>query len=229
MLLPFWNSELQVEIPAWFPWGKDYQPVSVNRFHDSTLKNIAALCFDLESEFFFMASPLVGCVGNLPREKFFHYSSENIFNLGFLMMFGFSELLEKAIIISLAYVPEARKLSAGVTSCALWRGGIFEGNMKVIAVAGDDPFYDGNEYLKGLEKVLSDVKAAVHAPELSYYAEKFGYDRFLMKWENENLYDVRTSQLISEIEDKGTQEIVGGSSKINFPPFFGVTIAAVEK
>ena len=97
MILPFWNSELQVEIPSWFPWGKDYQPVSINRFHNKMLRDIAASCFDLDSEFYFMASPLVGYVGSLSREKYFQDSPENTFHLGFLMVFAYSEIIEKAL------------------------------------------------------------------------------------------------------------------------------------
>ena len=229
MYLPFWSSELQVEISSWFPWGKDYQPVSVNRFHSSTLQSIAASCLDLDSEFLFAASPLMGCVGNLSREKFFRFSSDSILNLGFLMIFGFSEKIEKALAFSLATIKSAKDLNIGVTFCSLWRGGVFEGKMKIIAIASNEPFYDCSDYLEGLDGVLSEVKNFLHTPNISYYAEKFGYDRFLMDCENINPYDLRVSQIVSELQDNGAREIVGGSPKIDFPPFFGLAIATVEK
>ena len=228
MILPYWNSELRVEITSWFPWGKDYQPVSVNRFHDGTLKSIAASCLDLEGEFFFMASPLVGSVGSLSRDKFFHYGPEVFLSLGFLMMLGYSEKLEKAVIVSFANKEVSKGLCAGVTTCSLWRGGVFESNMKVIVLASYEPFYDASDYLKSLAVLLKDVKNILHASELSYYAEKFGYDRFFLQWENEDPYRIRVSQILAEIENEGVQEIVGGSPKIDFPPFFGVTLTAVE-
>lgn len=229
MYLPFWTSELQVEISSWFPWGKDYQPVSVNRFYSSTLQSIAASCLDLDSEFLFAASPLTGCIGNLSREKFFHFGSENILNLGFLMIFSFSENIEKALVLSIAVTKSAKDLNIGITSCSLWRGGVFEGRMKVIAIASEEPFYDCSEYLSGLEAVLKSVKDALHKPDISYYAEKFGYDRFLSGWENVNPYDIQVSQILAELDNKEAQEIVGGYSRIDFPPFFGLAIAAVEK
>ncbi|MDY6399387.1 MAG: hypothetical protein SPL10_07330 [Synergistales bacterium] len=229
MYLPFWSSELQVEISSWFPWGKDYQPVSVNRFHSSTLRSIAASCLDLDSEFLFAASPLMGCVGNLSREKFFRYGSDNILHLGFLMIFGFSEKIENALTFSLATLKSAKGLNIGITFCTFLRGGVFEGKMKVIAIASDEPFYDCSGYLEGLDGVLGEIKKFYRTPNISYYAEKFGYDRFLMDWENINPYDLRINQIMSELQDNGAREIVGGSPKIDFPSFFGLAIATVEK
>ncbi len=229
MILPFWNSELYVEISSWFPFGKDYQPVSVNRFYDRTLRNIAGSCIDLDSEFFFMASPLTGCVGNLPRENFFRYQPDNTFNLGFLLILGYSEQAEKAVILSLGIAGAKSGLNAGITACSIWSRGIFEGSAKVIAVAGDDPFYDCTAYLKILSAVMDDVKKHIGTPGQSYYAEKFGYDRFFLDWENDNPYDMASSQVISEFEFDSTREIVGGSSKEDFPPFMGASVSISVK
>ena len=227
MFLPYWNSELYVEISSCFPLGKDYQPVSINKFYDENLRNLASLCMDLDSEFFFMASPFIGCVGNLPRENFFRYTPDNVFNLGFLMLLSYSEKIEKALIVSLAFEHE-KNLLAGVSKCSFWRKGVFEGNTKVIAIVSDDPFYDCTEYLKRLTDTLAIVKKSLRASDSSYYAEKFGYDRFFIPWENENPYELRVSQLISEFEYENTKEIVGGSTRIEFPQFLGITIRAIE-
>ncbi|MBQ3447080.1 MAG: hypothetical protein IJG37_05495 [Synergistaceae bacterium] len=214
-----------MEISPCFPFGKDYQPVSVNRFHDDTLKSIAGSCIDLDSEFFFMASPQTGCVGNLPRENFFRYQPDGALNLGFLMILGYSEKVERAVILSLGLSGPKSGLSAGITACSIWCRGIFEGAAKVIAVAGDDPFFDGTGYLHVLSRVLNDVKGFIGSPGQSYYAEKFGYDRFFMSWENDNPYDIAASRVISEFELDGTREIVGGSSREDFPPFMGASVS----
>lgn len=228
MILPFWSSELHVEIPSWFPWGKDYQPVSINRFYNRVLRDIAAWSFDLDSEFYFMASPLVGYVGNLSREKYFQDSPEHTFHLGFLMVFAHSEIIEKALTASIAFNEAAKGLSLGITYCSLWRGGVFEGKVKVVAVASDEPFYDCEEYLYGLAHVLQEIKGIIRPTRLSYFAEKFGYNRFSFDWENENPYDSRITQILSEIEDDEAKEIVGGSPLVDFPPFFGMAVTAVE-
>lgn len=227
MFLPYWNSELYVEISSYFPLGKDYQPVSINRFYDENLKTLASLCMDLDSEFLFMASPFIGCVGNLPRDNFFRYGPDNVFNLGFLMLLSYSEKIEKAVIVSLALDPE-KKLMAGVSRCSFWRKGVFEGDTKVIAISSDEPFYDCTDYLKQLTGTLAIVKNTLKTSDLAYYAEKFGYDRFFLHWENENPYELRVSQLIAEFKYDNTKEIVGGSTQINFPQFLGITIREIK-
>ena len=225
MILPFWNSELYVEISSWFPFGKDYHPVSLNRFYDATLKRISEASMNMGSEFFFMASPNTGCVGNLSRENFFRYGPDHFFNLGFLMTFGYSDMLEKVIIASLGVLESSHGLFAGITSCSLWSRGIYEGSTKVIAIASNEPFYDCTEYLKGLAGLLDDVKTFTKIENLSYYAEKFGYDRFFMNWENENPFDLRISEVLSEFETDTMKEITGGSSVEEFPPFLGAALS----
>lgn len=228
--LPCWNSELQVEIPDWFPWGKDYQPVSLNRFHDEILRDIAASCFDLDSEFYFMASPLIGIAGGLSREKYFQDRPENTLHLGFLMVFAYSEKLEKAILVSLNYfgIKKAAELGLGITNCSIWRNGVFEGKTKIIAIASDEPFYDGDEYLSCLASTLREVKNVYRTAGLSFFAEKLGYERFLLEWENVNFYDARVTEILSEIEDENVKEIVGGSPLIEFPPFFGLSLTKTK-
>ncbi|MBQ7576816.1 MAG: hypothetical protein IJT21_00965 [Synergistaceae bacterium] len=228
MLMPFWNAELYVEISQWFPIGKDYQPISVNRFYDSDLQKISASCMDLGSEFFFMASPSTGCVGNLPRENFFKYNPDSAVNLGFLMILGYSDKIERGITASLAMLESARGLFAGITSCSLWSHGIFQGNTKVIAITSDDPFYNCNDYIRGLARILDEVKKFLGSGNDSYFAEKFGYDRFFMQWEDDNPFDLRVSQILNEFELDSTREIVGDRSNMDFPPFIGAVMRTQE-
>lgn len=224
MILPFWNSELYVEISPCFPFGKDYHPVSLNRFYNATLHRISEASMNLGSEFFFMASPLTGCVGNLSRENFFKYGPDNVLNLGFLMTFGYSDMLERAIIASFGLLESSHGLFAGITSCSLWSRGIYEGTAKVIAIASNEPFYDCTEYLKGLAGLLEEAENFTKSEDISYYAEKFGYDRFFMRWENDNPFDLRISEILSEFETDTVKEITGGSSIEEFPPFLGAAL-----
>ena len=171
-----------------------------------------------------MASPLVGCVGGLSREKYFNDSPESVLHLGFLMVFAYSEKIEKALVASLALNKSAKGLFIGMTNCSLWRDGIFEGKTKVIAIASDEPFYDCTDYLKALTATLQEVKTIFKPSALSFYAEKLGYERFLVEWENINPYDARVTEILSEFEDENIKEIVGGSPLIEFPPFFGLSL-----
>ena len=225
MILPLWSSELYVEISRCFPFGRDYHPVSPSRFHDETLRRISAACLDLGGEFFFMASPQTGCVGSLSRENYFKYSPDNLINLGFIMTLGYSDMLEKAVISSLI-LPEAKlKLTAGITACSIWSRGIFEGVTKVIAVAADEPFFDSADYLRGFAGILDEFRKNQGGGRNSYYAEKFGYDRFFMAWENDSPVDISVSRTIAEFEFDGTKEIAGGAATRDFPPFMGAVVS----
>ena len=224
MILPFWNSELYVELSRCFPFGRDYHPVSLSRFHDETLRRISSACLDLGGEFFFMASPQTGCVGSLSRENFFKYSPDAALNLGFIMTLGYSDILEKAVIASLITPEAGMKLKAGITACSLWSRGVFEGMTKVIAVAADEPFFDSTDYLTRFAGLLEEYRTILNTGHSSYYAEKFGYDRFFMMWENDSPTDIAVSQAIAEFELDSTREIVGGGSTDEFPPFMGATI-----
>ena len=233
ILLPFWKSEIYVEISPHFPYGRDYKPFSENRFYNDNLKNIAALCLDLQGEFYFMSSPLSGCAGilttsNKNKNLYGLNESGSSFSLGFLMVLGYSEILEKSVLVSLLS-ERSKGLSAGISFCAFWSGEILRSKSKVIAIVSDDPLYDCTEYLKYLEYVLQDIKTGLKTSDLSYYAEKFGYDRFCYEWENENPYDSQISREISEFQYEGTKEIIGGSNCMNFPDFMGITVTVNNK
>ncbi len=229
MLLPFWSSEIHVELPSWFPWGRDYQPVSINRLYDSALNSIAESCFDMESEFFFLSSPFVGCVGSLAREKYFQTSPDKMFNLGFLMVFAYSEQMEKTLIASFAAAEVIEDLNLGIAFCSIWRDGVFEKKIKTIVIVSNEPFYDCTGYILKLPIILDGAKKFLKSSPLSYFAEKFGFNRFHVNWENMNPYQIATARILSELESGNAKNIVGGSSMINFPPFFGLSIAEAEK
>lgn len=228
MILPFWNSELYVEVSSWFPFGKDYYPVSLNRFYSESLKTLSGLLMDLDSEFLFMASPEIGCVGNLPRENFFKYIPDTTLNLGFLLVLGYSEPAEKAVIASLGLTGAAKDLAAGIAACYIWSRGIYQGRTKVIAVASYEPFYNADEYLKALVKMLDEIKTRTGAGNASYYAERFGYDRFFVAWEKDSPFEVWTNLALGDFEYDQTKEITGGDSMRTFPPFLGTAVSMKE-
>ena len=225
MILPNWNSEIQVEITSWYPFGKDYHPVSLNRFYDETLRRISESSMNMGSEFFFMASPLTGCVGNLSRENFFKPNPDSIINLGFIMTFGYSYMIERSIIASFAFLDTSHELQAGITTCSLWSRGIYEGSTRVVVVTSDDTFYDCTDYLKGLAKIFEETNECIKTCDISYYAEKFGYNRFFMEHETDRPTERSISEVLSEMESDIATEITGGSSVEEFPSFLGTGIS----
>ncbi|MBQ7216770.1 MAG: hypothetical protein IJS39_12400, partial [Synergistaceae bacterium] len=105
-----------------------------------------------------------------------------------------------------------------------WSHGVFEGVTKVIAVAADEPFYDSTDYLKGFAGILEDFGKILKSENNAYYAEKFGYDRFFVAWEDENPIDIAVSRTMAEFELDGTKEIAGGGVNEDFPAFMGAAV-----
>ena len=215
-MLPYWNSDLDLEIASWFPFGVDYRPVSVHALDNLRLRKIAASCLDRESEFFFMSSPRMGCIGSLMRDNFYRVEPQGIVGLGFMMILGYSLRMERLISAGLG---GSEDLSAGVAFCSLWNRGVLMENMKVIVLVSEGIFFDEEKFLEDFEAMLAPQDGA---PDLAFFAERFGYRRFCMVYETDDPLQLRISKLLFEMEFAETRQMVGPSPEVSFPPFFGL-------
>ena len=228
MLLPFWNSDIYVDIASWFPFGKDYYLTSVNKFYDEyDLKKISEGCLDFGSEFYFMSSPLTGCIGNFTRDSLFKQRQDAGLNLGFLMMLGYSPEIEKLLCGVIAPPEFSENLTAGITKCSLWENGRLIGRSDVIVIVSDDPFYDCDNFMKRLLEFLENVTIYRNHGS-AYYVEKFGYRRFLSPYENEDILKNKITEALTNFKFSSTREIVGMSPEIKFPAFMGMSVGVQE-
>ncbi|GHS96546.1 hypothetical protein AGMMS50276_15090 [Synergistales bacterium] len=225
-MLRYWNSDLDLEVASWFPFGVDYKPVSINTMHSFQLENIASLCLETGSEFFFMSSMFSGCVGSLMRDNFYKDENKGSFSLGFMMLLGYSPQMEK---ILGQKISERQDVRAGVAFCSLWNKTLFLENMKVIVLVSESLFFSEDEFLADFESILegevADDKGQSKHSSVSYFAEKFGYKRFYMAYETDDLLQIRISKLLYEMEFPETRMMVGPSPEMVFPPFLGVTVS----
>ena len=227
-MLPYWNSDLDLEIASWFPLGVDYRPVSSSQH--PRLRRIASRCLGLGSEFLFMSSPMEGCSGSLMRDSW--AAPDEIIRLGFMMVLGYSQGMERMVELALDGMKrqgDGEDLSAGVASCSLWHEGTLMGVVKVIALVSGEPFFDEDGFLDGFDKTLSEsgVEAGLDS-DLSFFAERFGYRRFSLSYETEDPLQLRISQLLYEMEFSETRQMVGPSPEVDFPPFIGVMIGGIN-
>lgn len=223
-MLPYWNSDLDLEIASWFPLGVDYQPVSINHLYSSRLRRIAASCLALESEFLFVASPQLGCVGGLMRDNFYRAEPYGLVSFGFMLLLSYSPRMEKLVSALLA---AQTGVAGGIALCSLWEREAMVGRVKAIALVSEDPFFDEKPFLKGFDEVL--VAAAKKRGGVSFFAERFGYWRFSMPHETDDPLQLRISQLLYEMEFPETRQMVGPSPEVPFPPFFGFAIGFGEE
>lgn len=218
--LPYWDSDVDMQIAPWFPLGVDYKPVSVNLFHSGRLSKIAALALSLNSEFFCLTSLKSGYVGTLLRDNMFIPGRLRRIELGFTMLFGYSPAMEEALA---PLLEEYGDIEGGVSFCTLRDRNIIRESFKAIILVSGNPLFSEDEFLdhlgEGLEKCVSSRES------MAFFAETFGYRRFFIPYETDNPVDLEISRLLYEMEFEETRQWVGPSPEVSFPPFFTLELA----
>jgi hypothetical protein len=101
--------------------------------------------------------------------------------------------------------------------------------MKVIVLVSDSLLFREEDFLTDfgemLENEMSGGKEAKKTSNISYFAEKFGYRRFCIAYETDDLLQLRISKLLYEMEFPETRQMVGPSPEMTFPPFMGITLS----
>lgn len=218
-LLPYWDSNVDMEIAPWFPFGVDYKPVSVNAHHSGILTDIAALSLRLNSEFFSLTSLKSGYAGTLLRDSMFVPGKHPRLGLGFTMLFGYSRPMED-LVSSLQ--SEDGEIEAGVSFCCLWDRDILMESFKAIVLVSGDPFFNEDGFLSRLAEALA--RRASTQASLPFFAERFGYRRFFIPYETDNPVNLEISRLLHEMEFEETRKLVGPSPEVSFPPFLGISL-----
>ncbi|HCL79648.1 MAG TPA: hypothetical protein DIC53_06750 [Synergistaceae bacterium] len=218
--LPYWSTNVEMEVASWLPLGIDYDPVSVNAHHSLRLGHVAALSMGLGSEFFCLSSLMSGTVGNLFRDSMFLPGMRNRVGLGFTMIFGYSEPMEDFLA---DHLDGREDVEAGVSYCRLGDRSVPLDTFKVIVLVSGDPFFSEDRFLEELEKGLME-KAPVRE-NVSYFAERFGYRRCSIPYETDDPVGLEISKLLYEMEFRETRRAVGPSPEVPFPPFVGLMLS----
>jgi hypothetical protein len=126
-------------------------------------------------------------------------------------------------------ISENQDVTAGVAFCSLWNRTLLLENMKVIVLVSETLFFNEDDFLADLETLLTkefpEGGDAAECSSFSYFAEKFGYRRFCMAYETDDLMQLRISKLLYEMEFPETRQMVGPSPEMAFPPFLGVVLS----
>ena len=211
--LPYWDQNVNLEIASWMPYGIDFNPVSVNALYSERFANIARLAFGFGSEFFYLRSSGNGYVGTMARESLMYPDKNSEDADGFRIVFSYSPSIER-ILESVAR--GQLNVYAGLTLCEIWDRSVLVDECKVVALASDDPLFDEDQFLNHLEQALKQSEE-VQNSILAFYAEKFGYRRFTIPYETDNVIQMEISQLLFEFELEETLEIVGPSPEVSLP------------
>ncbi len=224
-LLPFWDSDLSIDLPSSFPFGKDYAPVWSNAVYNDGLGIIAKSCIECGSELFFMVSPLTGCIGSFTRENAFSFSQSLSLDLGFMLLLGYSHVMERIVFLALDVFDENHELKAGITNCHITKRGVFSGRTRAIAIASLEPFFDPGKFLLDFALLLREISSVNNSGRaLAFFAEKFGYTRFAFDWEIDSPEQLRIRKALYELKFDSTRDVTGPSPAIQFPPFLGTVL-----
>lgn len=212
-ILPYWDQNIELDIVPWIPYGKDFSPVTVNSMYSQVLGNVAGLAFEMNSEFLYLRSFLNGNVGTMARQNMIDPTRNKGLELGFTMIFTYSEPLEKAL---LPLLKDFRSMKAGLTLCGIWSDNVLVDECKVIMLVSEETFFDEAEFLESLQASFRQSSGRKDS-NLSFFAEKFGYRRFSISYETDNLIQMQITQALFDFELEATKEVLGPAPELPLP------------
>ena len=212
-LLPYWDQNVEFDIEPWLPYGKDYSPVTVNKLLSPLLESVAGLAFEMQSEFLFLRSFQSGNVGTLSRQNIIDPIRNDGIELGFTAVFTYSEDMENCII---KLLNRFKGLKAALTLCGIWSDALLVDECKVIMLVSEDPFFDENQFFITLQKSFQ-ILSGKQKSNISFFAEKFGYRRFSISYETDNITEMRITQALFDFELDSTREVLGPTPELKLP------------
>ena len=218
--LPYWDSNVDMEIAPWFPLRMDYEPISVNAYHSRALCDIAALSLRMNSEFLCLTSLQSGHVGTLLRDSMIDPGKVGRIGLCFTMLFGYSPPMEALLSMLL---DDDKEVEAGLSFCCLWDRDIMLESFKAIVLVSSNPLFDEDTFLSRLAALLE--KSVSSQANLPFFAEKFGYRRFFVPHETDNVVQLEISRLLSAMEFEETRACVGPSPSMAFPLILDISLS----
>lgn len=214
-ILPYWDQNMDLEITPWTPYTKDYYPVSVNLLHSDQLGEIASLALGMDSELLFVESAETGRVGPLFRENLLMPGHRPHHEGGFSLIFGYSAMMEALLGMFTQAFPGVR---AGLAVCGVWDRFMLVDECKVIVLVGDSLLLNESKCMRALQAVMS--AATSDNGSCSFFAEKFGYRRFSIPFETDDVTSLAISRILFDFEMDATRALLGPPPEALLPEVF---------
>ena len=224
-VLPYWDQNIELEVVNWFPYGVDYNPVTVNDMADPLLSGISAFALELNSELFHLKSFQSGNVGTFARQHMIDPFRNKGAEFGFAMILSYSAEMEKCILAIISKFPD---LKAGLTLTSIWSEGVLVDECKTILLASDDIFFNETKFLSTFHTALQ-IFSGKMSSNTSFFAERFGYRRFSISYETDDVTSMRISQALFDLELDQTREVVGPMPELALSPLIAGTMPVPEK
>jgi hypothetical protein len=206
---------MEFDIETWVPYKCDFKPITINTMFSDALGRIADMAMRMGSEFLYMERDGACPVGTLVQENLIRPRINGALGPGFAMVFSYSEGME-GVLYDLSRGSDV--FGAGITLCGIWRSAILLDECKVLVVASASPLFDSEEFLAALGNELS-LRKKPGGDNLPYFAEKFGYRRFSIPYETDDVRDLQIANLLLSFEFDETRLFVGSAPELSMDKF----------
>jgi len=213
-ILPYWDRNVDLEIVSWMPYGVDFSPVSVNALYSEPIGLIAETALELGSELFCIEGTTMGQVGSLFRENLILPGRNGPVAPGFSMVFGYSKAMETFLGLFADAYPG---ISAGLALCGVWDRSMLVDECKVIVLVSDNALFNEQGCITALSELLQASASENHVRGNSFFAEQFGYRRFSIPFETDDITELSITKLLFDFEFEATRQFVGPPPEVVFP------------
>jgi len=205
---------MEFDIETWVPYRCDFKPISTNFLFSDLLGDVASLAMMMESELLYMWDDDDCPVGTLVPENLMRPYEEPCEHRGFAIVFAYSEPMER-VLYGLEGCGDA--FGAGITSCGIWRGSMLVDECKVLVAASINPLFDPERFLLLLKEEIDRVGCSGRS--VPYFAEKFGFRRFSIPYETDNVTDIQIANVLMAFELEETRRFIGAPMELSLESF----------
>lgn len=224
MCLPYWDSEIDVEVGDWAFSNREHGALSLAGLHSDLLKRLSAYALSLDSELLYLCGSNCGIAGSMIWEEPVLNRRGVSESSPFTLILGYSREMER---FSSHFISTQSALKAGVTQCTFWNRKVPLSSYKVIAYMAVLPVV--NE-MESLEAMLKEFRAYRKDGALvPYYAERFGFLRAPVPYETDVLQSLLVMNKLDDFQLEATRSVVGPPPSVPLPLFYELSIDGADE
>ena len=215
MCLPYWNSELDVEVGCWNFVRREHGVVSMAGLHSELLRELSFQTLSLGSELLYLCGGECGIAGSMLWDEAVLEKKTGADMSPFTLVLGYSREMER---FTARFLAGREDLKAGVTECTFWKRRIALMRYKVIACMAALPVFNELECLGKMLKALRKWKKKNAL--IPFYAERLGFLRAPLPYETDVPEDMLVMNKLENFQLDATRSVVGPSPSVPLPAFY---------
>ncbi|MDY3869464.1 MAG: hypothetical protein SOZ52_08840 [Pyramidobacter sp.] len=220
MCIPYWDSELDVEVGCWGGFNFERGSISMAALHSASLGIISAQAMSLGSELLYLCGT-GGVAGSMMWEESVLEVRNVPSEAPFTLVLGYSREMEK---FASSFAADHEEIKAGVTDCTFWSNKVPLSRYKVIAFMATVPVFDERDCLADMARRLKEWKS--RDPFIPFYAEKLGFIRAPLSYETDVPRDLVMTSELQNFQLEATRLVVGPSPSVALPLFYEMRMGA---